>query len=181
MDLTSIKTEVICIQETTLKNQTKFNFKYYSGLFKEGQTNCRAYGGVANFIHKTITYQKITLEAPPQTLAARNNLGTDVTIVSIYNTLSHDESEKLLSTLFQQLPEPVVLTGDFNSYHQIWRNPLNDNRRCQVSYFVNKNQPNILNDRRHTITSGTSESAVDLTITSPIYSSSYPGMLKTVL
>ena len=55
----------------------------------------------------------ITLH-PLQAIAARSSIGTDVTIVSI------DSSQS------QQLPKPVRLTEDFNSYHQIWGNPAND-------------------------------------------------------
>ena len=90
-----------------------------------------------------------------------------MTIVSIYNSRCHNISNTLLSALFQQLPKTVILTVDFNSYHQIGKNPTNNNRECQVQSFINNNQLNILNDARHIKTSGTSISAIDLTITSP--------------
>ena len=76
-------------------------------------------------------------------------------MVSIYNSGSCDMSDDLLSTLFQRLPEPVVLTGDFSSYVQIWGGPVNDNRGDGVLGFVDENPLNILGDRRHTRTSGT--------------------------
>ena len=139
----------------------------YNGLFEEVHTNHRAHGRVAIFIHYTIPHQKVILKSPLQAIAARINIGRDVTIVSIYNSRSHDISENLLSTLFQQLPKPVILTGDFKSCHQIWGGLANDNRGCQVINFINKNQLNILNDGRHTRTSGNSKSTIDLTITSP--------------
>ena len=82
------------------------------------------------------------------------NIGREGIIVSFSNSLSLDISENLLSTLFQQLPKPVILTGDFNIYHQIWGNPVKDNRRYQALNFINNNQLNILNDGRHTRTSG---------------------------
>ena len=88
-------------------------------------------------------------------------------IVSIYNSRSHDISENLLSTLFQQLPKPVILTGDFNIYNQIRGSQVNDNGGDKVLSFINKNQLNILNDGRHSRTSGTSKSAIDIIIASP--------------
>ena len=109
-----------------LSKQTNFYLKYCNGFFKEGHTNYRAHEGVANFIHETIPHQKSILNTPLQAIAARINIGRDVTIVSIYNLRSHNISENLLSTLFQQLPKPVILRGDFNSYHQIWGSPAND-------------------------------------------------------
>ena len=89
-----------------------------------------------------------------------------MTIVSIYSSRCHDISENLLSALFQQLPKSVKFTGDFNSYHQRCRNPANDDRGCQVLSLINKNQLNNFNDLRHTIISGTSKSAIDLTYAS---------------
>ena len=106
-----------------LSKQTNFNIKNYNGLYKEGHINRRAHGGVAIFIHDNIPFKEITINTPLQAIAARINIGIDVTIVSIYNSRSHEISENLLSTLFHQLPKPVILTRDFNSYNQIWGSP----------------------------------------------------------
>ena len=100
-----------------LSKQTNFNLKNYNGLFKEGRTNYRAHGGAPIFIHETIPYQKSILSNFLQATSARINIGRDVTRVSISNLRSHNTSENLLSIIFQQLPKPVILTGDFNSYH----------------------------------------------------------------
>ena len=109
MDLISReKLEVLCIQETRLSKKTNSNLKNYNGLFKEGHTNYRAHRGVAFFIHEIIPYQKLILNTPLQAGRARFNIGKDVTIISIYNSRSHDISENLLSIIFQQLHKPVV-------------------------------------------------------------------------
>ena len=79
------KPGVLCTQETIISKQTNFNLMNYNGLLKEGHTNIRAHGEVTIFSHNTIPYQKITLNTPLQALAARINIGRDVTIVSIYN------------------------------------------------------------------------------------------------
>ena len=102
-----------------LLKQRSLNLKNYNSLLKEGHTNYRAYGRLAIFIHETIPYQKLILNTPLQALAARINIGRDVTIVSIYNSRSHAISENLLSTLFQQIPKPLILTGELNSYHKV--------------------------------------------------------------
>ena len=102
-----------------LSKQAIFNLNNNNGLFKEGHTNYRAHGGVAIFIHETISYQKSIINTPLQAIAARINIGRDLTIVSIYNSRIHDISENISSMFFQKLRKPVMLTGDFNSYHQI--------------------------------------------------------------
>ena len=78
------KPDFACIQETVLSKQTYFNLKNYNESFK-GHTNYRAHRGVSIFIHETIPYQKLILNTPVQAITARNYIGKDVTIVSIYN------------------------------------------------------------------------------------------------
>ena len=69
-----------------LSEQTNVNLKNYNGSFKEGHTSIRALGGVEIFIRETIPYQIVTLNTQLQAIAARINIGKDVTIVSIYNS-----------------------------------------------------------------------------------------------
>ena len=65
---------------------------------------------------KLILYQKLMLNTPLQTTAARINIKRDVTTFSIHNTRSRSMSENFLTTLLQQLPNSVILTGNFNGY-----------------------------------------------------------------
>ena len=96
------KPDVLCIQETMLTKQTNFNLKNYNELFNKGHTNYRAHGGVAIFLHENVPYQKLILSISLQAVAARINMGRDVTLVSVYNSRSYTINENLLSTLFQQ-------------------------------------------------------------------------------
>ena len=133
MDLIAIeKPAVLCIQETMLSKHTSFSIKNYNGLFKEGHINRRAHEGVAIFIHGNIPFKEITINTPLQAIAARINIGIDVAIVSIYNS----RGENLLSTLFHQLPKPVRITGDFNSYNQISGSPEDDVRGVELLDFI---------------------------------------------
>ena len=132
------KSNVLCIQETMPSSQTNFNSNYYNGLLKEGYTSYWAHGEVAVFIHKITSYQNLPLMTPVQAIAARFTLIRDVTIVPTCNSRSRDISEKLLSTLLQLQPKPVILKGDFNTCHQIWGNQLNDKWRSQVLNLINK-------------------------------------------
>ena len=112
--------------------QINFNLRNYNGLFKEGRTSYRAHRGVAIFIHGTSPCQKLIINTALQAIAVRISIWRNVTIVFIYKSRSHAIIENLLSTLFQELPKPVTLTGNFNSYYQIWESPAYDNRGCQV-------------------------------------------------
>ena len=100
--ITKEKPAVLCIQETMLTKQTNFNVKSYNGLFKEGHINRRAHRGVSKFVHDNIPFKKRAINTLLPAIAARINIGIDVTLVSIYNSRSHNISENLLSTLFHQ-------------------------------------------------------------------------------
>lgn len=165
--ISKIKPEILSIQETMLRKDTNFSLKHYNGIFKEGHTNRRAHGGVALFIHESIPYQDIKLNTPLQAVAVRANLGREITVVSVYNSRSHELSEELMTNLYRQLPKPIIITGDFNSYHEMWGNNSTDSRGHKVMDFAQKHQVNILNDGRHTRTDGFSRTAIDLTIVSP--------------
>ena len=40
--------------------------------------------------------------------------------------------------LLQQLRKPVIMTGDFKSYLNLWGKPLNENNGYQVLNFIKK-------------------------------------------
>ena len=139
MDLISDeKPDVLHIQETLLPKQRNFDLMNYNGLCNPRHTNYRAREGVAIFIQETILYQKFIRNTTLQAMSAKINIRRDMTIISVYNSRKHDIRENLISALFQYLPKPVLLTGVFNSYHQLEGNPANDYRRCQVLSFNNK-------------------------------------------
>ena len=79
-----------------LSKQTNFNSKKYNWIIRKRHTNIGALGGVAIFIHETTPYQKVTLYTPLHAIAARINIESDVTIVSIYNSRSHGISDNIL-------------------------------------------------------------------------------------
>ena len=118
------KPDVLCIQETMLTKQANFNLKNYNELLEE-HTNYRAHRAVAMIIHETIPYPKIIFYTSIPSVAAEINIGRNVTIVSTFNSRSH----AIMKTSYQ-LPIPVILTKDFNSYHQIWESPANYSKGC---------------------------------------------------
>ena len=65
------------------------------------------------------------------------------------------------------MPKPVVLAGDFGGNHQTWGCPAADTRTNEVFKFIQDNNLNLLGEGRPTGASGSSSSAVDLTLVSP--------------
>jgi len=150
-----------------LQKDTSFKLTNYTGILKEGHFNRRSHGGVGIYLHESVPFREINLTSPIQAVAIQANLGTLITVVSIYNSRSHQLTTTLLNNILEQLPKPVILAGDFNSYHQAWGSPTTDTRGNQVMKFIQDNNLNLLNDGRPTRTSGNSSSAIDLTLVSP--------------
>ena len=100
-------------------------------------------------------------------VAAKMNLGIEVTVISIQNSRSHELPEYILRDLFQQIPKPLILTGDFSSYYENGINKSNDKRGKEIFRFTQKHLLKLINDGRHTRRNGVSKSAFDLTIKYP--------------
>ena len=97
-------------------------------IHKKGHHRHEWHGGAAILIHETIPVKEIQLNAPLQAVAAQIIIGILIKTVSLYNSRIHEISERLLSELKNQLPPPVLITGDFNSYHPIWSFDTVDSR-----------------------------------------------------
>ena len=93
------KPDIICIQETMLSKNTQFGIKNYTMIHKEGHLSHNWHGGAAIFIHETVPTKVIQLNTSLQATAAQVNIGFLITIVSLYNSRSHEINERLLSEL----------------------------------------------------------------------------------
>ena len=71
-----------------------------------------------------------------------------------------------LHDLFVQLPPPLVIMGDFNSYNRLWGSETTDACGISIEGVVNELDLNILNNGNSTRVSYGIESCLDLTIVS---------------
>jgi len=136
-------------------------------IHKEGHRQHKWHGGIVVLVHESIPSKEILLNTPLQAVAVQVKIGILITIVSVYNSRNHELGERLLSNLKNQLPLPVLITGDFNGYHPLWGSDTADSRGTQISNFIASNNLNILNNGNANRLSGTSRSAIDLSIVSP--------------
>ena len=96
--ISRVKPHILCIYEALLRKLSSFNLKHYNGLFTEMHVNYRAREGIAILINEANYHKKY---------------------FCIYNSRLHEIKDLLSTDLFLQLPDPVILTGDFNSYNEI--------------------------------------------------------------
>ena len=163
------KPSAFAIQETKLWRNSNFKIPNYNIFKKDGHFNVTPHGGVALLIHETIPLNEISLNTNHQAIALRIHLKDDpITICSIYLSRSHEITFNSLNNIIQQLPHPFIIMGDFNSYNTIWGSESTDARGLIVERTVDSNNLNILNNGLPTRIAYNSESAIDLTIISPV-------------
>ena len=162
----SHEASIIALQETL--QQTKYLYKIpgYTVIGKDGTYNRRNHGGVALYIHQDVPHSPIPLTTSIQAVAAVVHLKTKVTICNIYNSRSHQLSVNDLNNLYNQLPQPCIILGDFNAYHLLWGCQRTDDRGRMVETFVGNTDLVVLNNGAPTHPNPLVDTAIDLTLCS---------------
>jgi len=163
----SRKYTILAIQETMLSDNNRFRLPHFNCMRRPGHYNRRAHGGVAIFCHESVPATEIPITSQIQAVAVRVQLHKLITICCVYSSRSHNLSEQLLDDLYRQLPKPVIILGDFNSYNTLWGSPTSDARGRIIEGFINSKGLNILNDGSPTRITSLSKTAIDLSILSP--------------
>ena len=130
----------------------------------------RGHGGVALFIRENIPYKEITLTTPLTAIAAQITINSTLTICNIYVPPSRAIDQSLLQNLYQQLPQPCLIVGDFNAHNRLWDSTYQtntDQRGRIMENFINNNNLILLNNGDPTRIQGPHESSIDLSICSP--------------
>ena len=110
-------------------------------IHKEGDHRHKRHGGAAILVYETILVKEMQLNTPLQAMAAQVTIEILITIVSLYNSKSHEINERLLFELKNQLPPPVLSAGDSDSYVTLLAA-----KEHQIVNFIENNNLNILNN-----------------------------------
>ena len=135
--------DVVCIQETWLRKDTRFELKGYS-MEAKSRIDRRG-GGVAIFIRETISYQRIhniPHEIEGVTIKIRTT-EKDINITSLYlppaEHLDFDIIKPILAT------KNLIVCGDMNAKHALWGAPKNDPRGKQLGDAAEELELAVLN------------------------------------
>ena len=172
--ITKYRPEIIALQETHLRPSHSYNLKNYKVYRHDFLGGDRACGGVAILIKNTITSTQINLTSGNlQVIAVSISNASpyfkNLTICNIYIPPHQNISVDELEQIFNQLPFPYVVVGDFNAHSHSWGSNTSNNRGNVIDKFLTKSDAFLLNNGSHThfnLTSGTS-SAIDLSFSSP--------------
>ena len=131
--------DIIALQETMQNLNYYTNLQGYNLEHCDGHFNRTAHGGVGLYIHQDLPYERVELNTTIQAVAIRTRLSSLITICNVYFSRSHTLNLELLNDLYEQLPQPVLMLGDFNAYNTSWGSAVDDSRGLTVESFCNQN------------------------------------------
>ena len=114
-----IHPSVIALQETFLKVSNSSSFTGFNIIRKDCNADHPS-GGVALLINKSILFSEVALDTPLQAVAARVSLHKTITLCSLYLSPTTPLVKDDLLHLFNQLPSPFLILGDFNGHSPLW-------------------------------------------------------------
>ena len=157
----------IALQETKMPSQYMYKFRNYNLYAQDGTYNRRQHGGVALYIRDTIPQIEIKLQTTLQAVAVTIQLNFKLTICCFYNSRSMQLTTDALKNLYDQLPQPCLILGDFNGYSPLWGCNRTDHRGNIIENFINQCNLILLNDGSPTHPNLTNDTAIDLSICHP--------------
>ena len=161
-----IKPDIICLQETFLKNSNHFEISGYDTVRMDRPTT-KVSGGVAIRIRHGINYKRIeeTVDRIESITIQVSTATKRINIVNIYcpPNKTHEETD---FTKFFNLPNAILL-GDFNAHNTIFGSNTKNKRGRILENLIDQHNFATLNTGAGThINRNGSEKAIDLTIVS---------------
>ena len=160
----------VCIQETHLKPTDEFAFSGYKCFRKDRfQPNqARAQGGVMILVRENLTTNLLHVNSHLQAIAVEILTPIKINIINIYLPDNSWREEDLRDTL-GQIPQPTLLTGDFNCHNRWWGSESTKNKGRKLEEIINNTPLILLNSGKPTYLNATSGtlSAIDLSFASP--------------
>lgn len=165
---------ILSIQESHLRPHHAYSlrgYKCYRFDFLGGESAC---GGTTlliknNTASKEFHLTNTNIQANAVTIKIADFYHTPITICSIYIPPHQNISVDELTQLFQQLPPPYIVTGDFNAHNPLWGSTTTNNRGNVINKFLSEFDTVLLNTGQptHINISNGNLSSIDLTFSSP--------------
>ena len=107
--------------------------KGFNSYNRQGSFNRRYHGGIATYIHESIPAEALEIVTKYHSVEVRINVKKNVTITmaNIYVPGSATFEAGVVSGMIDQLPEPVIMMGDFNAHNTLWGS-MNSDRRGRL-------------------------------------------------
>ena len=137
----------LCLQELKLPNNTKYNISnLYKSYLKLPNDNETPKGGTLIAIKTNISHHQIQLNTNLQAVAVSLATGKIKSLCSIYLPPDEHFTEDQMNELFDQLPRPTLIVGDFNAHNPLWYDQRLDHRGEVIQRCMNVEELISLNE-----------------------------------
>ena len=170
--LSSIEPIACCLQELMVDNNYSFynrQYNLFTVLPTHPHPNSRPSGGAGILVRKTVPHARIPISSSLQAVACRISTPRPITICSIYLAPNSSWTQSDLLALAAQLPDPILLLGDFNAHSTLWGCPGTDRKGQEVIDFLLSSNMYLFNNQSYTYVhpaTGT-RSSIDLSFCDP--------------
>jgi len=137
--------DVICIQETWLKENKNYNLSGYEIIRNDRPANEQG-GGVATFVRSGLKYSQININSDLECIVLKleTSLG-NINVVNVYippnKTACHDKTK--LNEIFSF--SNCIIMGDFNAKNPLWGSSNTDKLGNEIENFIDEKQLCVLN------------------------------------
>ena len=165
--LNQFDSKVVALQECKLGEGQPAPREYSPFYSTRGGPEGRA----ALLIHRSVPCTPITLDTGLPAVAATITLGKTFHIVSLYLPPDLAVRKEELEHLFDQLPKPFLVVGDFNAHSPSWGDSRSDGRGRMIENLVAESNHIILNQKKTTFIHSAfhTPSSIDLAVASPSF------------
>lgn len=159
--------DVILLQETKLRDVRPKNLGKYV-IYHCSRNISSTRGGLAILVRSTIPHSELILNTSILANAINIQGRPDLAICNVYMEADRSIRKSDFNRLVGQLPDRVIIGGDFNAHSNCWGNSRTDARGRWIMQILWDKNLTILNDGSPTLVSSRgSMTAIDLSLVSP--------------
>lgn len=163
------------VQETHFLDSDLHNYQltpFGYSLYCNNVNDSPRRGGSALYVSNSILHHQVFFDSPLSHVAVNIKIAQrEITILSIYLSPCHPISAGQMDHLFNQIPSPCLLLGDFNARHTAWGCHTHNTRGHMLHTLLDKHNLVFLNNTtptHHSMRQGQiSYSVIDLALASP--------------
>ena len=161
--------KLFALQETLLAEDKTISFAGYH-LYRRKLDKACSDRGVALLVSNSVAHSSVVLQTHIEAIAARVTVDNKTyTFCNIYMSPNKTFTRASIEDLFEQLPRPVVLMGDFNAHNPVWGSDLPNHRGELLENIFDLRNLCVLNDGSVTFLhrANNATSCLDLTVVDP--------------
>ena len=135
---TDVRYDILCLQETFLKEGHSFNLLGYRAIRKDRPDAAK--GGLITFVQDSLNITVLDdinadgIEALAVKVKTRNG---DIVVINCYHPPQKPITSSSLEKLF--FSTNTIITGDFNAKNTLWGSPIVDRFGAEIEEMLSKN------------------------------------------